>query len=153
MVFHIAATLKSFATRRHKANVIFRRIVNPLDVVLEIVRSVCGKRAELALLSLQICVRQLVLAEKKLGEVSLRTFVTCKALLFERILLTVRHRAMLLEADNVAESSLTIGAFVLLAPNVIVEMRYQSNLCVEQRSTTIALKRNVCLLRNVDRLE
>lgn len=151
MVLAVAAALESFAAARMIADEILRRIVNSLDVVLKIVWGVRGERAIGALLALQILVRQLVLTQQKIGQISLGALVALESLLLEWIFIAMHHRAVLSKARNIAKSLVAVLALMLTAPRVALQMRLESQLGVQDVPTLVAFKWNVRLLRYVRR--
>lgn len=151
MVLAVAATFESFATARMIADEILRRIVNSLDVILKIVRSIRGERALGALLALQILVRQLVLTQQKFGQISLGALVALEPLFLEWIFIAMHHRAVLSKARNVAESLIAVLTLMLSAPRMALQMRLESQLGVQDVSTLVAFKRNVRLFWYVRR--
>lgn len=155
VVLHVAAPLEALAASIGLTDEVLGRLVDPLDVVLQVIRRIRRERALRALLIFEVLVRQLVLAQQELGEVALGTLVALEALFLERDVLdvAVRHRAMFLQADDVAESSLAVVAAVLAAAHVAPQVGQQANLRLNRHAALVALERNVRLLRDVDGLE
>lgn len=73
VVLHVTSSLESFTAAFFWTKIVFRSMVDSLDMIFQIIRSVCGKRAHAALLILLVFMRQFVLSKKKLGVITLRT--------------------------------------------------------------------------------
>lgn len=99
MVFHVTSSFKGFSATVLGTKEIFSSCVNSLNVILQIVRSICCEWALTTLLTLSILMRKSVLGEKKFCKIAFRAQFALKFLLLEWIFIAMSHHAMFLEAS------------------------------------------------------
>lgn len=85
VILHVAAALEGFSTIDLSAREILARLMDSLEVILQVVERIRGKRAQRTLLQLQVLVRQLMLAEQKVGEIAFRAEIALILFLLEWI--------------------------------------------------------------------
>lgn len=125
-----------------------------LYVTLEIQRRIGGETAIRTLLIHEILVRQFMNRQKVFGEISFGTLIALASLLFELMMFAgVNSEAVLSKTRDIAKGFRAFLASMLAASNVIVKMRFELLFRRQFQAAPITLKRNILLLRDIDRLE